>query len=154
MVAFVENCILSLPSIYMCVNGKDMNKICLFDSDTFLLERLGKALKDEGYCVLAYPSLSVINMDEVETADLLVLDVHLPDGNGLTWANALKRNYGIPFIATSTGVGSATSVNALSLGADDFLLKPYSVRELALRCKALLGRLYGDSFNPKKTSII
>ncbi|WP_329113415.1 response regulator transcription factor [Streptomyces sp. NBC_01465] len=72
--------------------------------------------------------------------DLLVLDLGLPDGSGLDLLRALRRTSGIPVIIVTGWGEEADRVVGLELGADDYLVKPFSQRELAARIRAVLRR--------------
>jgi DNA-binding response OmpR family regulator len=80
-------------------------------------------------------SLPIIQSAEIEFFDGVILDVNLPDGNGLTILRTIREAGNIPVILIS-GLGSAESrADAMDLGADDYVMKPFSVRELQARIK-------------------
>lgn len=78
-------------------------------------------------------SLQIIQTTEVDAFDGVILDIHLPDGDGITILRTIRSNTNLPVILIS-GSGSAnTRAEAIDLGADDYVMKPFSVRELQAR---------------------
>jgi DNA-binding response OmpR family regulator len=78
--------------------------------------------------------------------DLIVLDVMLPSLDGFSVCNELReRNRTTPVIMLTARTSEEDLVNGLKIGADDYIAKPFSIRELVVRVEALLRRSYGDS---------
>lgn len=77
--------------------------------------------------------------------DLAILDIGLPDGSGLELCREIRQETGLPILFLSARDDELDKVLGLELGADDYLTKPFSVRELASRVRALLRRAYGGS---------
>lgn len=78
-------------------------------------------------------SLPIIQTTEVDSFDGVLLDIHLPDGDGLAILRTIRSNTDVPVILIS-GSGSAnTRADAIDMGADDYVMKPFSVRELQAR---------------------
>ena len=87
---------------------------------------------------------SAAEMDEVlqrEVIDCIVLDLKLPDEDGLTIARRLREHSSIPILMLTGRSDEADRVMGLELGADDYLTKPFSPRELLARIRALLRRV-------------
>ncbi|EMK02005.1 transcriptional regulatory protein, C-terminal domain protein [Leptospira sp. B5-022] len=80
-----------------------------------------------------------------ESPDLLVLDVGLPDSNGFEVLKELRRKYSIPVILLTARESELDRVLGLELGADDYMVKPFSPRELVARIRAVLRRYDGNS---------
>jgi two-component system, OmpR family, KDP operon response regulator KdpE len=72
--------------------------------------------------------------------DLIVLDLGLPDGNGVDFIRALRAWSAVPVIVLSARVGESDKISALDAGADDYLTKPFGVGELLARVRAALRR--------------
>lgn len=75
-----------------------------------------------------------------EPVDLVVLDVGLPDGNGFDFCKEIRKTSQVPVIFLTARAGEVDRVVGLEIGADDFMAKPFSPRELAARVKAVLRR--------------
>lgn len=69
----------------------------------------------------------------LDAADLIILDLSLPDGNGLSLAQDLRRRSDVPIIVVTGDDAPETRVAALEIGIDDFQTKPYDLKELGLR---------------------
>lgn len=74
------------------------------------------------------------------TTDLIVLDVGLPDGNGFDFCRELRKTQSVPVIFLTARSGEVDRVVGLEIGADDYMVKPFSPRELAARVKAVFRR--------------
>ena len=72
--------------------------------------------------------------------DLIILDVMLPDGDGFMFAKRLKQKADIPVIFLTARDQESDRITGLELGADDYIVKPFSMKELVLRVKAVLKR--------------
>ncbi len=79
-----------------------------------------------------------------ERPDLVVLDLNLPGMDGLDVCRALRRESNVPIIMLTARVEETDRLIGLELGADDYITKPFSPRELVLRVKAVLRRVGGD----------
>jgi len=77
---------------------------------------------------------------EREPVDLILMDLGLPDGDGLSWAQKLKESGNIPIVVLTGRTGDDDRIMALGLGADDYLTKPCDPRELLLRIRNILER--------------
>ena len=83
--------------------------------------------------------------------DLLILDINLPDGNGLDLLRALRRESEVPVILLTANDLETDIVAGLELGADDYVVKPFNIRELLLRIRAILRRQVMVESNPVLT---
>jgi len=83
-----------------------------------------------------------------ERPDLVVLDLNLPGMDGLDVCRALRRESNVPIIMLTARVEETDRLIGLELGADDYITKPFSPRELVLRVKAVLRRVAGDDYQP------
>lgn len=108
-------------------------------------------LELEGYSVADFSTLKdgqdyLLN----NPADLLILDVMLPDGDGFLFSRKIRDRISIPIIFLTARVSESDRITGLELGADDYVVKPFSPKELVLRVGAVLrrsgnSRLSGDS---------
>ncbi|MDR3471401.1 MAG: response regulator transcription factor [Devosia sp.] len=122
-----------------------MPHILVVDDDLEIRQLLGRYLKEQGFRVsLASNRREFLERIAVERIDLAVLDVMLPDGSGLDLARSLQgRNPSIPVILLTALKEEIDRVIGLEMGADDYLGKPFSPRELLARIRAVLRR-HGD----------
>ena len=119
-----------------------MAKILLVDDDDSLLALVSEALEREGHNVeLCYTRQQAMDLLAGSVFDVMVLDVGLPDGSGFDICRDYRASGGLASILMLTGKTAVRDKEqGLDLGADDYLTKPFSLRELAARLRALLRR--------------
>ncbi len=117
-------------------------KVLLVEDDEIILEGLEIALGQEGYLVVAAKSCQEAfrQLSEGEAPDICLLDVMLPDGDGYAVCRELRRKSNVPIIFLTACEDELHTVMALELGADDYISKPFRIRELLARMKAVLRR--------------
>ena len=117
--------------------------ILIVDKDTMSSELLQFRLESEGFSVVLMPNgIRALEMDLSEYA-LVVVDLMGTDFDGIQFTRALKRNpdtYNVPVIILSSKTNEDSIVDALDSGADDYLSKPYSGRELIARIRSVIRR--------------
>jgi DNA-binding response OmpR family regulator len=117
-------------------------KILLVDDDPDLLAVTSFALQQAGFLVVkAEDGVEALTAFQREQPDLAVLDINLPRMNGFDLARQLRERSRIPLIMLTARSEEEDVVKALSLGADDYLSKPFSPKILLARVKALLRRV-------------
>ncbi len=119
-----------------------MSKILIVEDDKNILAGIADNLKMEGYStVIARDGEAAIKQVEARKPDLIILDVMLPKLNGFEVCKKLKKGGStVPIIILSAQGEEADKVLGLELGADDYITKPFSPRELLVRIKAVLRR--------------
>ena len=130
----------------------DPNKktILVVDDEKPIIDILVYNLKKEGYNTLeATDGEMGINVALEARPDLILLDVMLPKVDGLTVCNRVKQVYNVPILMISARDEEVDKIVGLELGADDYITKPFSVRELMARVKANL-RTNDDENNAKE----
>ena len=117
-------------------------QLLLVDDDGALTRFLERGLEDEGYRVaVAGDGEAALRMLDEMLPDLVVLDLNLPRRDGTeVLAEMRARHAGMPVLVLTGRSEVASRVRCLDLGADDCLLKPFSLAELKARCRALLRR--------------
>jgi|SRR5690606_27561842 len=117
-------------------------KILVVDDDPDLLSVIEFALQQAGFFVVkAADGESALRVFEREHPDLAVLDVNLPKVSGFELAQRLREKSAIPIMMLTVRGEENDVVRALSLGADDYLTKPFSPKILIARIRALLRRV-------------
>lgn len=117
-------------------------KILLVDDDPDLLAVTGFALQQAGFLVVkASDGVEALAAFQREQPDLAVLDINMPRMTGFELAQKIRERSQIPLIMLTVRSEEEDVVRALSLGADDYLTKPFSPRILLARVKALLRRV-------------
>jgi DNA-binding response OmpR family regulator len=120
-------------------------KILVVDDEPDALEVLGFKLKEAGYTpIFAKDGARAITAARDERPALIVLDLMLPEVDGLEVCKILRRDAAtamIPILMLTAKASEMDRVLGLELGADDYVTKPYSPRELVLRVKKLLARV-------------
>lgn len=116
-------------------------KILIVDDDADLLALVGFALTQAGYMVVKAPDArTALQRFAVESPDLAILDINLPDGSGFDVCKAIRAQSRIPVMMLTARGEEEDLVRALELGADDYMAKPFSPRTLLARVRALLRR--------------
>jgi DNA-binding response OmpR family regulator len=118
------------------------NLILVVEDDLTLLETLEYNLAGEGYeVVTAADGLTALEVAREEQPDLIVLDLMLPRLDGFEVCRILRRETSVPILMLTARTDEVDRVVGLEVGADDYLTKPFSMRELLARVKALLRRV-------------
>jgi DNA-binding response OmpR family regulator len=116
--------------------------ILVVEDDLTLLETLEYNLAGEGYeVVTAADGLTALEVARDEEPDLIVLDLMLPRLDGFEVCRILRRETSVPILMLTARTDEVDRVVGLEVGADDYLTKPFSMRELLARVKALLRRV-------------
>jgi DNA-binding response OmpR family regulator len=117
----------------------------LIDDEQDLVAMSRAYLERDGFRVVgALDAKSGLAAMRREPVELVVLDLGLPDGNGLDLLRLLRNTSDVPIIIVTGRSEEADRVVGLELGADDYLVKPFSQRELAARIRAVLRRTHPD----------
>lgn len=118
-----------------------MNKVLIIEDDNMIGEMLSMYLTEEGYAVKRSENGNAGLMQlEPFAPDLIVLDLVLPDMDGIVLCGELRRRTCAPIMIVSMRTEVSERVNALASGADDYISKPFSMRELTARVAALIRR--------------
>ena len=121
------------------------NKIFVVDDDPGILRLIGANLEVRGYESLIFNSgtLALAQLDDSKP-DLVILDILLPGVDGIELVRRIRETSGVPIMMISAKEGVDTKLEALDLGADDYLTKPFSIEELLARVRSILRRA-GDT---------
>jgi DNA-binding response OmpR family regulator len=120
-------------------------KILVVDDEPKIVEICRDYLKAAGFDVVtAGDGISGLAAARREKPDLVVLDLMMPGMDGLDVCRALRREGDVPIIMLTARVEESDKLIGLELGADDYITKPFSPRELAARVRVVLRRAGGD----------
>jgi two-component system response regulator VicR len=118
-------------------------KILVVDDERPIADILKFSLEKEGYEVIcAFDGEEAINKAILEEPDLILLDIMLPKKDGMEVCRYVRQSTDIPIIMLTAKDSEVDKVLGLELGADDYVTKPFSTRELIARVKANLRRLH------------
>ncbi len=121
---------------------KDTKTILIVDDEQPIIDVLYYNLKKEGYRIIeANDGITAVNMALEEKPDLMLLDIMLPRLDGLSVCKRVKNSLNIPIIMLTAKDNEIDKILGLELGADDYITKPFSVRELVARVKANLRKV-------------
>ncbi len=121
-------------------------RVLVVDDDVKTVEVVSLYLKHDGYRVIpAYDGNEALRLARESHPDLIVLDIMLPGPDGLEICRALRAESDVPIIMLTARTEEEDKLKGLDLGADDYIVKPFSTRELAARIRAVLRRLPEDA---------
>lgn len=116
-------------------------KVLVVEDDLALSDVLSFTLRRAGYEVItAYDGLAALAAYDHDTPDLLLLDLNLPKLDGLSVCRQVRAQGDTPIIILSVRDGDEAVVRGLEMGADDYIVKPFSPTQLVARCRAVLRR--------------
>jgi DNA-binding response OmpR family regulator len=119
--------------------------VLVVDDDVKTVELVQLYLSRDGHSVLtAYDGIEALRLARENRPDLIVLDLMLPDIDGLEVCRILRNESDVPVIMLTARTTDEDKLKGLGLGADDYVTKPFSPKELAARVRAVLRRLPGE----------
>ena len=120
------------------------NKVLIIDDDEDLAFIISDMLESYGYIVThASDGEQAFDLLENNTYHVILLDINLPDSTGFEICQELRKTSTIPVIFASARTSETDRVSGFDIGGDDYLPKPYSMKELLSRVNALIRRTYG-----------
>jgi DNA-binding response OmpR family regulator len=121
--------------------------ILILDDDKDTLEEVEEALSDEGFITLSANNMETLQLlKKQHVIDLFLIDINLPDGSGLTLTREIRGESEVGIIIVSGKTSEIDRVVGLEMGADDYISKPFSSRELLARVNTVLRRTHGSKF--------
>ena len=122
-------------------------RVLIVDDSQELLALVTDALRAAGYCHIdtAESVRAAHAAFDRARPDIMVLDINLPDGDGFTLLQSLRRQADVPALFLSARDADGDRLFGLGLGADDYLTKPFLMQELLLRMRTILRRTYRES---------
>lgn len=118
-------------------------KILIVDDEYKILEVLKAYLEKEGYEVItSLNGIDALDKYKNEYPDLILLDLMLPDICGEDLCKKIREESNVPIIMITAKIEEGNVINGLDMGADDYISKPFNVKQVVARVKALLRRTY------------
>ena len=118
----------------------NQRRILIADDDPQIRQIIGLLLADQGYDVLTVENGRQVLALSGESVDLYLLDVDMPELNGILTAAELRKQCDSPIVFLTAYSGESDKVMGFSVGADDYIVKPFSNAELLMRIRAILRR--------------
>ncbi len=123
-------------------------KLLIVDDEPAILETVENKMRKEGFTTFVADSAEeAMRLFKRVKPDLIILDIMLPQRSGYDFCKAIRKESGVPIIFVSARADEADRVKGLELGADDYVVKPFNLAELAARVKAILRRSTGEPVN-------
>jgi phosphate regulon transcriptional regulator PhoB len=135
-----------------------MSKIMIVDDEQDIVELLSYNLEKEGFSIVkAYDGEAALGLVRSEKPDLMILDLMLPKMNGLDVCKSIRRNpetATLPIIMLTAKGDEIDKIIGLEVGADDYITKPFSIKELIARVRAVLRRMHDNDNKMGKEEFI
>lgn len=129
--------------------------ILVLDDEKEIADLVELYLRNENYNVYKfYDSTSALKCIKENKLDMAILDVMLPDTDGFTICNKIRENYNYPIIMLTAKVDDLSKIQGLSIGADDYVTKPFNPLELVARVNSNLRRYHNYNNDKDENNII
>ncbi len=125
--------------------GVGSMKLLIIDDEPTIVETVETKLRREGFSTFTADSAEEgMRLYRRIKPDLIILDIMLPQRSGLDFCRAVRKDSATPIIFISARADEADRIKGLEMGADDYVVKPFNLSELAARVKAILRRSTGE----------
>jgi DNA-binding response OmpR family regulator len=125
--------------------GGNFMKLLIVDDEPSIVETVETKMRKEGFTTFTADSAEEgMRLFRRVKPDLVILDIMLPQRSGFDFCKAIRKDSGTPIIFVSARADESDRVRGLELGADDYVVKPFNLSELAARVKAILRRSTGE----------
>lgn len=122
-----------------------VRKILIVEDEEKIIAVLTSFLESKGFCVIvAQTGTKALTLFEIENVSLVLLDLMLPELSGEEVCAAIRKKSRVPIIMLTAKSGEADMLKGLGIGADDYITKPFSLKELYARMEAVLRRSTND----------
>ena len=125
----------------LSLHNEPRGTILVVDDEDEIVQFVQDALEDEGYTVCsAFEGMQALEVARKQSPDLVILDIMLPRRDGFAVCKQLREKLDIPILFLSAKQSDADKIEGFRLGADDYVMKPFSIKELVARVEAHLRR--------------
>lgn len=132
--------------------------VLVIDDEKLIVKGLKHSLEQQGYNVFAaYNGVEAMESLEKNVIDFIILDLMLPDTDGMMLCKRIRQEYDIPILMLTAKVGDYDKILGFEFGADDYMTKPFNTLELIARIKAIMrrtGRIALDKFITQEDLVI
>lgn len=129
-------------------------RILIVDDEPKIAESLNYTFEKEGFEVdIASDGLEALDKFKSFMPDLIVLDLMMPKLNGIDVCRVIRKESMVPIVMLTARTEEVDKILGLELGADDYITKPFSIRELVTRIRVILRRTTGTPVIPEQTTI-
>ena len=133
----------------------EQRKILIIEDDTELTDVIARKLENAGFAILSTTDgLEGVRLVDSEELDLILLDLTLPDVDGIDVLRHLRQRTALPIVIISGRTEEAERVVGLELGADDYMAKPFGLNELLARVRVVLRRAEGAMVDTDLSGIL
>lgn len=123
-----------------------MYKILVVDDESGIRSIIKKYAEFEGHIVLeACDGIEAVSVCNNQAVDIIIMDIMMPELDGFSAVRAIRKNSNVPIIMLSARGEEYDKINGFNLGIDDYVVKPFSPRELMLRIEAIMKRVSSSS---------
>ncbi len=122
-----------------------MARVFVIEDNQLIRDAVSQYFQIDGDEVVEFPhAKGVLDSLETQAPDVIILDVMLPDENGFVLAKRIRRRSNVPIIFLTAKEAESDRITGFEIGGDDYVVKPFSTKELVLRTRALLKRTHGE----------
>ena len=127
------------------LHGVGSMKLLIIDDEPSIVETVENKFRKEGFSTFTADSAEEgMRLYRRVKPDLIILDIMLPQRSGMDFCRAIRKDSSTPIIFISAKADESDRVKGLEMGADDYVVKPFNLSELAARVKAILRRSTGE----------
>ncbi len=128
-----------------------MKKIYIADDEKNIRDIISSFLANDGYIVKNFETGDdLLKAFEKEASDMVILDVIMPGTDGISLCNAIRKKSNVPIVLVSAKDSELDRITGITMGGDDYLVKPFSPLELVARVKSIFRRIQLDSTKEEK----
>lgn len=121
-----------------------MANILVIDDDIAICKLIETALTRDGHCVITKNSAAVVSMDDFKYPDLILLDIMMPELDGITFCREYRGMIDCPILFLTAKTTEQDVIDGFSAGGDDYIRKPFKISELRARVSAHIRREHRD----------
>ena len=132
-----------------------MYKILIVDDETMIRSLIRKYAEFEGHSVVeAVDGMDAISKFKSDGADIIIMDIMMPELDGFSACREIRKISGVPIIMLSARGEEYDKINGFEIGIDDYVVKPFSPKELMLRIDAIMKRSRAQAKEESKNEVI